>query len=226
MIKFGDIFKNSFLNNYSSENISSTEIAIILFSALVLGCYISLCYRLKKRQQFYSSDIGVSVIAVSIITAAIIVTIQQSIVISLGMVGALSIVRFRTAIKNPMDLVFYYWSISIGIICGAKIIEIAIFTSVFVTISIFLWDYIPRIKNSVVVSLSYKHLDDVEKSVYKTFKEHCRYFVVKSRTVSEGMVEILCEARVRNEVNLSNQLSYINGVRDVCIMSYDGDSVF
>ena len=125
IMTFKDIFKNSFLNGFSS-GIDVKTILIGLAITTVLSLYIFFIYRLVTRKTFYAQTFNLSLIAMAVITAAIILTIQSNIVLSLGMVGALSIIRFRTAIKDPLDLVFLYWSISIGIICGAGLSVIAV----------------------------------------------------------------------------------------------------
>ena len=133
-MSFQDMFKNSVLEGFTSMDISAGRIMATFVVTCVLACYIFLIYRLMTRKSFYSKGFNVSLAAISVITAAIILAMQSNLVISLGMVGALSIVRFRTAIKDPMDLVFLFWSISIGIICGAGLYEVALLTCLVVTV--------------------------------------------------------------------------------------------
>ncbi|MBE5853538.1 MAG: DUF4956 domain-containing protein, partial [Lachnospiraceae bacterium] len=116
-----DILKKSFLQSITSADITPQEIFLVLAIATVLSLYIYFIYKVLTRKTFYNKTFNISLAALALITAGIILTIQSSIVVSLGMVGALSIVRFRTAIKDPMDLVFLFWSISVGIICGARL---------------------------------------------------------------------------------------------------------
>ena len=125
-MSYKDIFKNSFLNGYASSAIDTKTILIGLGITAVLGIFIFFIYRAITRKTFYNKTFNLSLPAMAIITAAIILTIQSNIVLSLGMVGALSIVRFRTAVKDPLDLVFLYWAISIGIICGAGLSLISV----------------------------------------------------------------------------------------------------
>lgn len=140
---FADIFKQSFLDGFSSMELGFKEIMIVFFITACLAMYIFFVYRVITRRTFYSKNFNISLAMLCMITAAVILTIQFSIVISLGMVGALSIVRFRTAIKDPMDLVFLFWSISVGIICGAGLAEVAVILSLLVTIGIILLDRLP-----------------------------------------------------------------------------------
>ena len=126
-----DIFKKSFLEGYASANLTVKSILVCMLITILISAYIFMVYRMLNRNAFYNKNFNMSLPAIAILTAAIILTIQSNIVISLGMVGALSIVRFRTAIKDPMDLVFLFWAISIGIICGAGFAVIAVIASGF-----------------------------------------------------------------------------------------------
>ena len=116
---FMDIFKTSFLQGYSASNLSAKSILVITIITALIAAYIFATYRFINRKSFYNKSFNSSLFALAIITAAIILTIQSNIVVSLGMVCALSIVRFRTAVKDPMDLVFLFWAIAVGIMCGA-----------------------------------------------------------------------------------------------------------
>ncbi|MBQ5757619.1 MAG: DUF4956 domain-containing protein, partial [Clostridia bacterium] len=122
-MSFSDVFKESFLDGFESIDVRSIAVALAL--SCLFAFYIFIVYRVMTRKTFYSKTFNIALAGVTVITTAIILTIQSSIVVSLGMVGALSIVRFRTAVKEPMDLMFLFWSISVGIICGAGIAEIA-----------------------------------------------------------------------------------------------------
>ena len=134
-MNFNDIFKNSFLSDFSYTMDSKTIILNLALTAL-FAVYIFFVYRSITRKTFYSRNFNISLILMAIITAAIIITIQSNIVLSLGMVGALSIVRFRTAVKDPLDLGFLYWSISVGIICGAGLSVVAAALCLIVTVII------------------------------------------------------------------------------------------
>ena len=119
-MSFKDIFKKSFLSQFNSD-LSTTSIIMALLITAVIAVYIFAVYRVVCRKAFYSRSFAISLPVIAMITASVIIAVQSSIVISLGMVGALSIVRFRTAVKDPMDLAFLFWSISVGIICGATL---------------------------------------------------------------------------------------------------------
>ena len=148
---FSDIFKKSFLEGYSTVEMSTNTILAALLWTTILALYIYFCYRIMTRKSFYSKSFNIALVAMALLTAAIILTIQSSIVVSLGMVGALSIVRFRTAIKDPMDLVFLFWAISVGIICGAGLSEIALLVSLAVTLLLFVLDRAPVVAAPMIL---------------------------------------------------------------------------
>ena len=151
---FSDIFKKSFLENWNSQNINLGTVALCLTVTALIALYLFLLYRIVTRKTFYSKSFNISLVGVALITSAIIVTIQSNIVISLGMVGALSIVRFRTAIKNPLDLMFLFWAISVGIICGAGHSLYAVCLSIILTIVVLLLDWIPVVKAPMILVIN------------------------------------------------------------------------
>ena len=140
-MSFKDIFKKSFLEGYAGAEISTMTIFAALGIASVLALYMFLVYRVATRKTFYSKSFNISLAGITVITTAIILTMQSSVVLSLGMVGALSIIRFRTAIKDPMDLAFLFWAISIGIMCGASMFEVAIEASLIITAHLNFWQH-------------------------------------------------------------------------------------
>ena len=148
-----DILKKSFLAQFDSS-LSTTSIIAALVITAVISIYVFFVYRVVCRKAFYSKAFAISLPVIAMITACIILVIQSNAVISLGMVGALSIVRFRTAVKDPMDLAFLFWSISVGIICGAGLFEIAIILSICVTIFIVALDLLPTLKAPCILVVS------------------------------------------------------------------------
>ena len=157
---FKDVFKKSFLEGFNGMDITTAKIAAALFVTALLALYIFAIYRLVTRKVFYSKNFNIALAAMSLITAAIILAMQSNLVISLGMVGALSIVRFRTAIKDPLDLVFLFWSICIGIFCGAGLYEVAVVTSVAVTVFILVLDMIPVSRAPMMLVVNSSKMDD------------------------------------------------------------------
>ena len=196
---FKDVFKKSFLEGFTSMDITTGKIAATLIVTALLALYIFAIYRLVTRKVFYSKNFNISLAVMSLITAAIILAMQSNLVISLGMVGALSIVRFRTAIKDPMDLAFLFWSISIGIICGAGLYEIALVTSVGVTVFILVLDMLPVGKAPMMLVVNSSEMNG-EKAVLDVVGKYARYYKVKSRNLSKGRLDLVIELKVKEEI--------------------------
>ena len=163
--------------------------------------------------------------ALALITAGIILTILSSIVVSLGMVGALSIVRFRTAIKDPMDLVFLFWSISVGIICGARLYVIAVILSVFVTLVIFALDKMPVAKAPKILVVNAQN-PDAEDAVLDIVEGYSTYYRVKSRNLSADQLDMVVELRVKDEKALVTEIHDLEDVFAVSLLAHDGEVTF
>ena len=161
----------------------------------------------------------------SIITAAIILAMQSNLVISLGMVGALSIVRFRTAIKDPMDLVFMFWSISIGIICGAGLYEVALVTSVAVTVFILVLDMIPVSKAPMMLVINSSQMDG-EQQILDIVGKYSKSYKVKSRNLSKGRLDMVVELRVKDESALVSEVAALEGMIGASLIAHDGEVTF
>ena len=227
-MSFSDVFKRSFLEGYSTVELGTKQIIVVMIITSVLALYIYACYRVLTRRTFYSRNFNISLAAMAIITAAIILTIQSSVVVSLGMVGALSIVRFRTAVKDPMDLVFLFWSISVGIICGAGLAEIAVISSLVVTVLVFLLDRLPVAKAPMILVVNAQGVDaeELEKTVTTAIGSHDGHFVVKSRNLSGEACDLVIELRVKDGAALTKALSGVDGVNGVSLLSHDGEVTF
>lgn len=222
---FGDIFKNSFMEGFYSTDISLATILLSMAIVCLIALYIFFSYRLLTRRTFYNKNFGISLAALAIITAAIILTIQSSIVISLGMVGALSIVRFRTAIKEPMDLVFLFWSISVGIICGAGLYSLAIIASLIVTVALLVLDLIPVTKAPMLLIVGTTDLDG-EDALLNVVKKYSKHYRVKSRNISSGRMDMIVEVRVREEAALVREACALKGMDSVSLLSHDGETTY
>ena len=163
--------------------------------------------------------------AIAIITAAIILTIQSNIVISLGMVGALSIVRFRTAIKDPMDLVYLFWSISVGIICGAGFAVIAVIASVVLTVGILLADWLPIAKAPQILLVNSNSFEN-EEAVLEVVKKYCSLHKVKARNLAQDHLDMAIEVRVKEEGALVKELMKVENVISASLVAHDGEVTF
>ena len=219
-MSFSDIFKKSFLEGYSTIELGTKGIIVALCFSLILGIYIFFCYRLLTRRTFYSKNFNISLVCMSLITTAIILTIQSSVVVSLGMVGALSIVRFRTAIKEPMDLVFLYWSISVGIICGAGLSEIAIILAVLIL------SRIPLGRAPMILVINSDNDKETNKAIRQIVRKYSRFYTEKSRNISGGQLKLVIELAVNKGDELAGELSSMRSVHSVSLLSHDGEVTF
>ncbi len=212
---FQDIFKKTFLENV--QNLSLPTAALSLLAALLFGLAIFLTYRLTFSGVIYSKNFNVSLIAVTVITSVIVITLSTNIVLSLGMVGALSIVRFRTAIKEPLDVVFLFWAITMGIVCGAGLFAFALMTAVAVALVFFLMRWIKDKDMQYVIVISFK------KDAYAQIQEllsQTRY-VLRSRTILQEDMELILEIDVKTDKNaFINRLSEIENVEKVALVNY------
>lgn len=225
-MNFSDIFKNSFVSMFAQTNISTSHIIMTLGVTCVIALYIFAVYRLITRKTFYNKNFNISLAALALITAIVILTVQANIVISLGMVGALSIVRFRTAIKDPMDLVFLFWSISVGISCGASMLEIAIIGSILLTIIIFALDRLPVAKAASILVINASAGIELMDSIKNVVKANSKYFKVKSRNVSDSSLDVVIELWTSKEDELLKSLKEIDTITSVSLMAHDGEVTF
>lgn len=225
MYSMKDIFKKSFLEGFASSDIGIESICMTLAITFIIGIYIFFVYRVVTRKNFYSKNFNISLVGVALITAAIIITIQSSIVVSLGMVGALSIVRFRTAIKDPMDLMFLFWSISIGIICGAGFAEFAVLLSIALTVVIFLLDRIPVAKAPMILIINATDID-VEEKILDIVKQYASHPHVKSRNMTPSSLDMTIEVRTKEGNVLLRRIMEISGVSSASLLAHDGEVTF
>lgn len=220
-----DILKNSFLESITSSDITPQEIFLVLLITTVLALYIFFIYRVLTRKTFYNKSFNIALAALALITAGVILTIQSSIVVSLGMVGALSIVRFRTAIKDPMDLVFLFWSISIGIICGARLYVIAVIVSIFVTLLLFALDKMPVAKAPKILVVNAAG-PDTEDDILGIVEEYASYYRVKSRNLSAEQIDMVVELRAKEDKELVGRINELETVQSVSLLAHDGEVTF
>ena len=218
---FQDIFKSSFLDNVTSINLLDMTLALIL--AFGIGMCIFFVYKKTFFFFFYSSSFGVTLVALTMITTLVILAVTSNVVLSLGMVGALSIVRFRTAIKEPLDIAFLFWSIAVGIVLAAGLIPLAVIGSM--AIGAFLLVFVNR-KSHVNPYIIVIHCtgQNSERKAAEYIKQQVKRFVIKSKTVQKGAVEINAEIRLKNDnTEFINTLADMEGVEHAVLVSYNGD---
>lgn len=224
-MNFSDILKKSFVEGYASSTLSVKSILLCMVITILISAYIFILYRAINRQSFYNKNFNISLPAMAVITAAIILTIQSSIIISLGMVGALSIVRFRTAIKDPMDLVFLFWSISVGIICGAGFAVIAVIASLVLTCGILLADWLPIAKAPQILLINSDTFEN-EKEIMEIVAEYCSLHKVKARNLTKDHLDMAIEVRVKEEAQLVGDLMKLDAIVSASLIAHDGEVTF
>ena len=218
---FQDIFKSSFLENVSS--VSLLDMAVALALAFGLGLFIFLVYKKTYTGVMYSSSFGVTLVALTMITTLVILAVTSNVVLSLGMVGALSIVRFRTAIKEPLDIAFLFWAIAAGIMLAAGLIPLAVLGSV--AIGVILLVLVNRKSHLnpyiVVLECDGQHSEEQVRALLNACTQRC---VLKSKTVRAGSVELNLEIRLKEDnTAFVNDLARMEGVRSAVLVSYNGD---
>lgn len=217
-----ELLKKAFMEGYATSSITIGTVLMCIGCTMAIAVYIYFIYKLVNRNSFYNKGFNISLVIIAVITASIILTIQSNIVVSLGMVGALSIVRFRTAIKDPMDLAFLFWSISAGIICGAGFAGIAVVASLFVTVLIVLFSASFKEASTLVLVVnadSHKHEDEIMKVV----KEFCRYSKTRARNVSKSGMNIAIEVKTSKQSELIDRLMKLDFVTDASLVENDSD---
>ena len=221
-MSFSDIFTKSFLEGFQGGNITVGRVAVTLIVTAIIGMYIFLVYYASTEKSFDLKSFNISLVLVAVITSAIVLAMQSNLVISLGMVGALSIVRFRTAIKDPTDLVFLFWAISVGIICGADLYFIAIITSLAVTAGLFALSLTPvgTAASLIIISLN---STTKEEDILNAVKEHSRVCKVRSRTVTVEDKRMIVECKPEREEELVKKINDVNGVFGVTLMEHNGE---
>ena len=218
---FNDIFKSNFLENVTA--VSPLDMALTIVLAFGIGLFIFYVYKKTYQGVMYSSSFGVTLIAMTMITSQVILAVTSNVVLSLGMVGALSIVRFRTAIKEPLDIAFLFWSIAAGIILAAGMIPLAVIGSVIIGLILLFFVNRKSHANPYIIVLSCQDYE-AEIQAIKYLDAQVERCVVKSKSAQNGLIEINMEVRLKdNNTNFINALSNMNGVNSAVLISYNGD---
>lgn len=222
VVNFSDIFKSSFVDKMTSISFLDMFIAMIL--SFAVGLFIMQVYKKTFKGVMYSSTFAMSLLALTLITTLIILGVTSNVVLSLGMVGALSIVRFRSAIKEPMDIAFLFWSISEGIVLGAGLIPLAILGAVFIGIVMVLFANKKTTDNPYILVVNCKN-DISENSVLNILSKNVNKYCVKSKTISPSNgIEMTIEVKLKNiTTSFVNEVSKIEGVSNAVLVSYNGD---
>ena len=218
---FNDIFKSNFLENVTA--VSPLDMVLTIAIAFGIGLFIFFVYKKTYQGVMYSSSFGVTLIALTMITSQVILAVTSNVVLSLGMVGALSIVRFRTAIKEPLDIAFLFWSIATGIILAAGMIPLAVIGSVIIGLILLFFVNRKSHNNPYILVLSCANRESETKAMnyVNAQVERC---VVKSKSAQNGVVELNMEVRLKDDnTDFINNLDDMNGVNSAVLVSYNGD---
>lgn len=220
-MNFKDIFKSSFLENVTSVNLFDMVLALTL--AFCLGMFIFLVYKKTFSGVMYSSNFAVTLVGLTMITTLVILAVTSNVVLSLGMVGALSIVRFRTAIKDPLDITFLFWSIAAGIVLAAGMIPLAVFGSIVIGVVLLVFVNKKSYTNPYIVVIQCVDHES-EKNAKEFLEKNVQRLVTKSKTAQKGYVELNVEIRLKDDnTDFINSLADMEGVTSAVLVSYNGD---
>ena len=219
-----ELMRNTFISGYAAAGLTPLEILACIGITCLLGLYIFMIYRNIPQAGFYERNFNISLIALAVITAAIILTIQSNIVVSLGMVGALSIVRFRTAIKDPLDLVFLFWSISVGIICGAGFALIAVIASAVLTVIVYAVSSAKAPAEKVVLVINLDSLDAMDE-LREIITRNCSCQRIKAKSVTRTGANLAVEEKLLPEEKLLEELLALDHVISASLVEHEGDIV-
>ena len=221
-MSYSDIIKKSVLEGFSYADFSTTKMVVTLGLTFLIAVYIFFVYRFITRNTFYNKNFNITMAIISVVTAGIVIAMQSNFVISLGMVGALSIVRFRTAIKEPMDLLFLFWSIGTGIVCGAGLYELAIVIALVVTFGLLVLQLVPVMASPMLLVIKLNNIDK-EETVLSTVKKSTQKYKIDSKSITNGRENLIMEIRVKDYSSLTNEISKIEEVVSVTLMHHEGE---
>lgn len=217
---FNDIFKSSFLESVTGFSLS--EVLLAMLFALIVGLFIFWVYKKTFTGILYSSGFALTLIGLTLVTTLVIIAVTSNVVLSLGMVGALSIVRFRTAIKEPMEIVFLFWSIAVGIVIGAGMIPLAVLGSVIIGIILLIFANRKNVENAYILVLNGEN-EEAENTAAELLKNTVKKYRIKSKTVNAEGIELTTELKIKDDkMAFVNQMNEIAGVKNATLVSYNG----
>ena len=220
-MSFQDIFKSSFLENVTEFSLLDTCIGLAV--ALLVGLFIFMIYKKTLTGVLYSDGFALTIVGLSLVTTLVIMAVTSNVVLSLGMVGALSIVRFRTAIKEPVEIVFLFWSLAVGIVIGAGMIPLAIIDSAIIGVILLLFANRKIRKQPYILVVSCKD-EAAEQRITEILAKAVEYYTVKSKTVNAAGIEFTAELRTKDaETAFVNRITELEGVGNATLVSYNGE---
>ena len=218
---FNDIFKSSFLESITEFSAADTLIAMV--AALVIGMFIFVVYKKTFNSVMYSTGFAMTLVGMTMVTTLVILAVTSNVVLSLGMVGALSIVRFRAAIKEPMEIVYLFWAVAAGIVIGAGMLPLAVIGSAIIGVIRILFANKKIHDNPYLLILNCQD-ENAENTALSLMKEAVKKHAVKSKTVNAQGIEFTAEIRMKDgETAFVNSLNEIAGVENATLVSYNGE---
>jgi len=209
--------------DFSTTELSVSLIAFTLLLSFALSLFIFFVYRASYKGVMYSKTFNITLVAMTMITSSIILAITSNIILSLGMVGALSIIRFRTPVKDPIDIAFLFWSVGTGIVCGAGLWILALISSVIIGIILIMFSKISDIRKPFLLVISYQ-TEEANDSVMKLIEREVKRYQLKSKVFSDDKYELTIGIRERERsADLVNSIGSIKNVNSVALLGYDGD---
>ncbi|MBR5367850.1 MAG: DUF4956 domain-containing protein [Lachnospiraceae bacterium] len=218
----GDVFKSSFLESVTEFSVVDTLIGMLF--ALVIGLFIFVIYKKTFSGIMYSTGFAMSLIGLALVTTLVIMAVTSNVVLSLGMVGALSIVRFRAAIKEPMEIVFLFWSLAVGIVIGAGMIPLAVIGSVIIGLILVL--FVNRRFHGTIPYILIVNCANAaaEESAMKVIKDSVSKYIIKSKTVNSSGIELTAEIRVKDDsTDFVNRVNATEGVSGATLVTFNGE---
>ena len=220
-LSFKDILDASAANLSSGSALTITDVLVGLIASLICASIISWTYRASYQGVLYQKSFNISLILICLVTTSVIMVISGNLVLSLGMVGALSIVRFRAAIKDPLDIVFMFWAVSVGIANGVANIKVSLTATIVIAILMIILNRMPFGMSAFVVIIKYQ--EDSEESILNALSLNSSRYVVKSKNYKDGFVELIAEARLSKNNNLSAELTKEQGLIDLSLLAYSSN---
>ena len=221
-MKYFELLLEALKQGFGNTGIETSRVLVALGLSFVIGVYIFYVYRAVAKNGFYSRSYSIALGILAPIMAGMVLTMQSSLIISLSSIGALSIIRFRTPIKDPMDLLFLFWSIGSGIMCGAGVYEIAVITTLMVTIGVLILSLLPVKKSPCLLVLNGDDYSQ-EPTVMEAVKANTKYFKVKSKNITAIGFDMVVEIKTAKEAELITALREISGIHSISVLEHDGE---
>ena len=220
-MSFNDVFKSSFLESVTEFSVIDTILGLTV--ALIIGMYIFVIYKKTMAGVMYSNGFALTLVGLSLVTTLVIMAVTSNVVLSLGMVGALSIVRFRTAIKEPVEIVFLFWALAVGIVIGAGMIPLAMIGSAIIGIILLLFAN-RKIQNNPYILVLNLTDEKAEEEALKILAGNVNHFVVKAKTVNSAGIELTTELKTKDaSTDFVNRITKISGIENATLVAYNGD---